>query len=135
MSRVTKWADKLTDFILSRKHTSFEWGKHDCCLFAADAGKVITGVDYAAAYRGRYNTELGAARALKRYGKGTLIDTLNHELGAPAPRLHARRGDVVLVTVDGRDTAGVLFGDAVVPGEYGLVTVSPLSIRCVWRMG
>ena len=135
MTRLPNWPDRLTQFIVSRKAMPFEWGKHDCCLFAADAANAITGKDAAAAFRGKYRTELGAMRAIKRYGKGNIADTFSHAFGEPVPRLLARRGDIVLLEYDGADTVGVSYGDIVVAGKDGVVTVSRLLVKQVWRVG
>jgi len=51
MERVQGWESKLDKFVESRHNTRFEWGKHDCCLFACDAVKEITGEDPAYAFR------------------------------------------------------------------------------------
>jgi len=36
MSRADNWRTLLADFIEARRERAFEWGSHDCCLFAAD---------------------------------------------------------------------------------------------------
>jgi len=134
MKRYSDWTTRLTQFIQSRKHTSFEWGENDCCLFAADAVIAIAGHDYAEQFRQQYTNEMGALRALKRAGYTSIDEALTGLLGAPSPRLSVRRGDVVLIEHNGQDTAGIMFGDVVVPGESQLETLSPLAIKKVWRV-
>ncbi|GEA06230.1 hypothetical protein KUL42_09910 [Alteromonas sp. KUL42] len=135
MQRYTDWATRLTQFMQSRQYSKFQWGKHDCCLFAADAVLAMTGHDYAKAFRGRYRTSKGALLALKRKGYAGIDEALTAILGEPSPRLSVRRGDVVLIKHNGEDTAGIMFGDVVVPSTLHLETVSPLSIQKVWRVG
>lgn len=134
MQRYTDWAQRLTSFIQNRRNTPFSWGKHDCCMFAADAVIAITGYDYAEVFRHRYTTELGAYRVLKREGFSGVEEVLTGLLGEASPRLAACRGDVVLIEHNGSDTAGIMFGDVVVPGISKLETLSPLAIKKVWRI-
>ncbi|MBU2979001.1 hypothetical protein [Alteromonas sp. C1M14] len=126
--------DALTQFILENKNKPFIWGENDCCLFAANALLAQTGYDYAAQYRNRYTTRLGAARVLVNDGHSDLVDVLTSALGDPVPRLMARRGDVVLVDYEGELTAGIMYGNVVVQGMNKIETVSPLNIQHVWSV-
>ena len=49
-------------------NTPFVWGKNDCCLMAANYYVAIHGIDYAAMFRGKYNTAIGAYRLLSKAG-------------------------------------------------------------------
>ncbi|AYA63832.1 DUF6950 family protein [Alteromonas sp. RKMC-009] len=135
MKRLTTWTQQLTQFITGKKHQPFEWGVNDCCLFAADAVLAITGEDPAIQFRNRYSTRLGAARVLKNEGHDNIESAITAMLGEPVPRLSVRRGDVVLVDLNGDMTAGIMFGQVLAPGEQGIATVSPLDITTVWRVG
>ncbi|MGL4489217.1 MAG: DUF6950 family protein, partial [Rhizobiaceae bacterium] len=44
---IHNWPEKLAEFINSNRGRAFEWGAFDCCMFAADAAKIISGKDYA----------------------------------------------------------------------------------------
>lgn len=57
------------------KNQTFSWGKNDCALFAANWVVAATGYDLMEEFRGRYSTELGSLRVLKRYGEGDLISS------------------------------------------------------------
>lgn len=106
----------LSRFLRERMRTPFGWTPpgQDCCDFTFGAVLAQTGVDHWAAERGRYSTELGAARVLARRGgvKG-ICDSL---LRPVTPSL-AQRGDVGLMkgrqTPDGPilDTLCVIEGD------------------------
>jgi len=76
MERMQGWESKLDKFVESRHNARFEWGKHDCCLFACDAVKEITGEDPAYAFRGKYKDGVGAYELIKEYGGGGLEETL-----------------------------------------------------------
>ena len=49
------------------KSACFEYGTLDCCLFVADVIKDMTGIDYAAQWRGRYRSEFGALRMIAEH--------------------------------------------------------------------
>ncbi|GAB3021767.1 DUF6950 family protein [Bowmanella dokdonensis] len=132
--RLPNWELVLANYLNECQAKPFEWGQHDCCLFAANAVLAFTGQDYAAAFRGRYSTELGAARALKRYGAGTLKQTLLRVLGEPVPLLQVSRGDVLLVTVDGRDSAAVFYQGAWAVSLQGLIPVLMQDVQLAWRV-
>lgn len=133
--RFSDWPSRLNEFIHSRRSTPFQWGQHDCCLFAADAVQAITGDDHAAEYRGKYTTELGAARALKKHGNGTLEATLTAKLGDPIPRLRASRGDVVAVNTKDGVALGIFYGaGAICVTRDGLTTLPLNEILTVWRV-
>lgn len=95
----------------------------------------MTGEDAGVGFRGRYSTAAGAARALRRYGAGTLEATIGSLLGEIQIGF-ARRGDLVLV--DGM--VGVCVGaDAVfigeADGEPGLVRFPRTAWSRAWAVG
>lgn len=126
------WQQRLLKTIHAAETRHFSLGHHDCCLFAADCAAAMCGEDFAAEFRGTYDTETGAKKALLR-GGGSLERVLSRFLDEVPIKL-ARRGDIAVIENDGRRCAGVLFGGAVlVPGDAGLVRlrVKPLS---TWRV-
>lgn len=135
VSRYQDWPTRLSEFLMTRGETPFEYGANDCCLFVADAVLAMTGVDFAAAdFRGRYKTEAGAYKALKKFGGGGIAGMMEEfcrcgdfEEVAPA---YAGRGDVVLVNHAGLEALGVvdLSGtQAMVTGPEGMVRL-PLGL-------
>ncbi|WP_193753035.1 DUF6950 family protein [Sphingomonas endophytica] len=135
IERLPDWEQRLHDYVASLEGSSFRWGELDCALFAAGAVLAQTGVDLAAAYRGRYTTARGSVRALRRLGAGTLEATIAAALPAVAPAF-ARRGDVVMS--DG--IAGVCLGPRAifvgeVDGTPGWVTVERASWVNAWSVG
>jgi hypothetical protein len=126
------WPTLLATFLKQRQQQAFCWGKNDCCLFAADAIQVTTGVDHAREFRGRYTTAIGAKRALMRYGKGEIKPTFSEKFGPPVNRLTAKRGDIALVNVDGEDIVGVVFGTIYVVSEQGLLQLPLSDALCIW---
>lgn len=133
--RLNNWENALAIFLRAHRDLPFVWGKNDCCLFAAGAVREITGVDFAAPFRGKYSTALGSIRALKRYGNSDLLSTLIAILGEPIPILLAKRGDIALVEIEGQLSAGVHYGSVWCVGDTGLVTVLPDFVVASWSIG
>lgn len=126
------WQNRLNAVMKAAIERPFSWGKHDCCLFAADCAQAMCGDDYAADWRGTYDNELGAKKAILR-GGGSLEKVFARYLDEVPVKL-AQRGDIAIVENGGAKCAGVVYSGSVwVPGENGLVSlrVKPLS---VWRV-
>lgn len=64
MARLDNWRPALIDYIDQQTREPFAYGANDCLLVVAGAVHVMTGVDHAAAYRGRYTTLSGGKRLL-----------------------------------------------------------------------
>jgi len=95
MHRLPDWEARLAAYLEPLRLRPFAWGSHDCCLFTAGAVLAMTGVDPMPEFRGRYSTAIGAERALRRYGAGSLDATLDTKFAGVAPAL-AHRGDIVM---------------------------------------
>ncbi|WKE64329.1 hypothetical protein PVT67_11625 [Gallaecimonas kandeliae] len=125
----------LHDFIQQRRLARFVWGQADCCLLAADWVQSQTGTDFAAAFRGRYRTALGAKRVLAKAGLKDIEDAVTQALGKPVGRLQLHRGDLALIEQFRGPALGIASGDRVwVPGEYELVTVPLAQALKGWRL-
>ncbi|HFS0157505.1 TPA: hypothetical protein ACHYTI_000659 [Enterobacter hormaechei] len=126
------WHNRLIAVIRAAEKRPFLWGEHDCCLFAADCAEAMTGDNFADGWRGTYDSETGAKKALLR-GGGSLEKVLAKYLDE-VPVKMAQRGDIAVVKNAGTRCAGVIYGGAVwVPGEEWLVClrIKPLS---TWRV-
>ena len=126
------WHNRLIAVIRAAEKRPFLWGEHDCCLFAADCAEAMTGENFADGWRGTYDSETGAKKALLR-GGGSLEKVLAKYLDEVPVKL-AQRGDIAVVENADNRCAGVIYGGAVwVPGEAGLVClrIKPLS---AWRV-
>jgi len=95
MNRLPDWEARLAAYLEPLRARAFAWGEHDCCTFTAGAGDAMTGADPMPEFRGRYSTARGSARALMRYGAGTLDATLDRKFERVSAAL-AHRGDVVM---------------------------------------
>lgn len=148
MLRFEDWPARLNRFIESRATRAFEWGTHDCSLFAADCVLELIGIDPAKEFRGKYSTEAGAYRALLTGTRAyetfdTAVDGIAADIGfAEVPPLTAQRGDVVLIdslyppTPTGRPALGVvhLDGRIAAAGADGLVFLPLAAAKRAWRI-
>ena len=95
MYRKPDWEARLAAYLEPLRTRPFAWGRHDCCTFAAGAVAAMTDVDPMPEFRGHYSTAIGSARALRRFGAGTLAATLDAKFEA-VPASLAQRGDIVM---------------------------------------
>jgi hypothetical protein len=155
--RVADWPRRLEDFEARMTAARFEWGRRDCALMAADWVLEMTGIDFAAPFRGRYKTAVGSNRALRLAdapddGAGRLIGYVDTVLPRHPSIACARRCDVVSFQFDGagRDdgwTLGVVLPDArdalvLTPGDPGSASgtgggqrAAVSAARIAWRVG
>jgi hypothetical protein len=126
------WQMRLAAFAKERAAMPFEWGKNDCCLFAADAVLAMTGTDPAESLRG-YASALAAQRLVDE--AGGLRELVSQFLGGPVSPLMAAVGDVVLLENEGRDLLGICNGtNAVGPGEKGMAVLGMESALAAWKV-
>lgn len=105
--KVEMWWEALCEFIEANRDRPLEWGTWDCCQFAAEAVKVMTGEDY----RGRFAAYQGQAEALELLAEaGSLEALLVSVLGPSKPVARAKRGDVVAIDGGAGLSAGICLG-------------------------
>lgn len=133
MTRLKTWPSRFAALVAEAWVRPFEWGTHDCCLWSADAVQAITGEDPAAAWRGTYQCERGAARVLFRLGGLSAAGAL---AGAEIDPSLATTGDVGMVRwPDGIVSLGVCAGEGwLVVGDAGLVRLMHRALRA-WGVG
>ncbi len=134
MSRLPDWETRLSAYLAEVFDKPHEYGVHDCALHGANAVLAQTGIDHGAPFRGAYSTEIGAAKALRTLGAGSLEATFDRHLEV-IPKAFARRGDLVMAD----DSIGVCVGgDAMFVGTEGardgLIRVPRRSWTKAWRV-
>lgn len=135
LTRREDWPEQLLGFVEARRDVPFAWGANDCALFAADAVQAMTGHDFAAGFRGRYRTALGAMKALRSNGAADLAAYLTRVLGAPVAPALARRGDVVVFAAVEGPALGVVVGSqAAAAGPEGVTWVPASRWQQAWRV-
>jgi hypothetical protein len=139
--RLNNWPALLAQFIEENRREPFAWGTRDCCLFASNGVRAITGLDPAAkTFRGKYRDLAGAMRLVRKHGGVEAIAAKQCcRLGfpeLPAVAL-ARRGDVVLIdTPNAGPAMGICLGaQAAFAGPHELTFVPLGECRRAWRVG
>ena len=108
--RYDDWPTKLVESLKEAKNKPFVWGEHDCCLFAADIVKAMTGDDLAAGYRGKYSTAKEAIKLIKKISNdGTVAGIVDLHFKR-VPVSFAKRGDIVSVQTNHGEAIGVCAG-------------------------
>lgn len=102
------WIERLNLWLMATEHTPFVWGRHDCCLFAADGVEVLTGWDAMADLRGKYDSERGAYRLIA--AAGGLDRLVTERMGPAIATTLAQRGDVVMVHQGDRELLALCLG-------------------------
>jgi hypothetical protein len=135
--RINNWPKQLIAAINDAQKKPFVWGAHDCCLFASDCAKAITGVDAAGLWRGSYVSEEEAAALIA--SAGGLVSLVTSACSAAGWKScepsQARRGDIVCFLENGKHALGVCVGSHCAFLSFGGVTFRPLS-QCIsaWRV-
>jgi len=130
--RKEDWPSRLAAYLQSRQKTPFKWGSNDCVSFAAGAVEAMTGTNPMPSLKYR-SAKTAAAAVDKRGGLKKAVDGALK--GARVRVAFARRGDVVMADIEGRDTVTVCIGHALIgPGADGLVTVPLTRGCCAWRV-
>src|SRR6185312_10890052 len=128
LRRKHNWQGALDRFLLDHRADRFAYGLWDCCLFVCGAIEVMTGVDLAATFRGRYYSHAEAVAAIRadvcKPSLRALVEkiTAAHDM-VPVSVLSAQRGDVVIIRRGKRDYS------------LGLVALSGREVLVVGRRG
>ena len=137
--RYDDWPIRLDEVVKEKEQVPFKWGTHDCCLFAADVVATITGIDAAERFRGKYKTEKGAYRILKKLTGYTELDKALREVMAwydfkPKAPMKAQRGDFVVIYTELGPTLAVVgpSGLIVAAGPEGVVRTYLTEAKLAW---
>jgi len=114
MGRVIGWQARLVTYMADCRARPFAPGRHDCALFAAGAVQAMTGHDPAATWRGRYQTQAGGLRLLRRAGHDDHI-VLAATLFAEIPVMVAGPGDLAVIETEDSPALGPEFDPAFGP--------------------
>lgn len=124
------------------KAESFEYGRWDCARAAGLWIQECTGDDPLADFTAHYTTQLGAARAIKKFCGGGIMELAskicaNHNWPELSSPLLAQRGDVAAVETQNGVALGVVTSTgALVPIDpVGCAQFKPESFLVAWRIG
>lgn len=123
---------RLNEVLKKYKKRQFVWGEADCCLFACDCVFTMTGIDPAAKFRGKYNSEMSAKKALAKIGG------IEQTMDKLFPRVHfnfAKRCDLILYESELGQTVGLVWSNGLlVMGPDGYVLVTEFEPIAVWSI-
>jgi hypothetical protein len=140
--RRSDWQPALDRFLAERRFERFHYGRLDCCLFAADAVFLMTGIDLASEYRNRYSTRRQALALLRAEGLRNIEELVERNMEqrgfAEIPPAYASRGDICLLHRPHRDSS---LGIVDLKGRYVVVLSrdgylgAPLKLAArAWRI-
>jgi hypothetical protein len=132
VARLNDWQSRLGALLAERRAEPFAWGTNDCCTFACDCVRAISGHDPAEGLRA-HRTAQEATNVLQ--GIGGVQGAADARLGPRIAPALAQVGDVGLGELEGRDTLLVCVGDAWVgPGGAGTVRLPFEAVEATaWR--
>ncbi|MEL7167357.1 MAG: hypothetical protein AAGL96_17975 [Pseudomonadota bacterium] len=132
--RLPDWRLRLVSYLEDCARTAFAEGSHDCALFLAGGVEAMTGVDYAADFRGRYQTMKAGLKLLRRAGFKDHVALAFHHLHKK-PIAFANEGDGAVVETDGTSALGIVQGARIyVLCESGLGNVPLTDAQSVLRV-
>jgi hypothetical protein len=135
-ARPENWPGLFYAYLSEVAQREFEWGRHDCVLFASGWLERL-GYEEVLAGLPAWVSALSAARAMR--GAGRFDETVSERmklLGCPQIlTAYAQRGDMALVKEGrGRHALGIVDGNKVAcPAQLGLVMLPLNSALAVWR--
>ena len=107
--RLYDWEARLSAYISKVASSPFEYGVHDCALFAAGAVDAVAGFDPAAPWRGHYSTEAGGLKLVRRAGFESHVAVFR-DLFPVISGMDRLAGDLVIVIEEGREIMGLTTG-------------------------
>ena len=136
MERFPDWHERLADCIETGQCFEFQYGTHDCCLWAAYCVDNMTGSDLQKQIQEtcHYSNEEGAKALINAAGglQPLVVQFLGNELDSPS---FAAPGDLVVVNNEGQELVGIVVGHGVVAAaKEGLVSLPYGTIRHAWRI-
>ena len=123
----------LQQYLDTVRGRPYEWGVHDCAMFAANAVDSMRGTSYALKVQAFGATSARAYRALLRGGR-TLEAMTTEVLGAPVIK-KIEEGDVVLIGKGRRAALGIACPPvAFAAAPVGFIPVPLHTVTRVWRI-
>lgn len=112
--RLYDWEARFAAYIVGIARTPFRPGALDCALFAAGGAQAVTGIDPAAAFRGRYRTIEAGLKLMRAGGHEDHVAFAQAHFPAVG-RAQALPADIAVVTDAGFSRSGPALG--LVQGE------------------
>lgn len=136
--RYPDWSSKLLKYMTEATSKTFEWGSFDCALNVADSTFVITGTDFAAQFRGQYNTEEGAYELLRSLGYKNTFEFAADLYPKTDAILTGFSGDLAAFDYNGETIVGLIYQSRIFspsPGKRGMGSVTLGKAHTVFKVG
>lgn len=138
LERIGLWRKPFKQTVDDLRRKPFVWGENDCGIgLACKLTLAITGVDFGAPYRGRYDSAASAYRLMRDEGFDDFADLVASIL----PEVHPsklRIGDLAAIAVDSpfKHALGVVNGERIfVLTEAGFGTRDLLDAARAFKVG
>lgn len=140
--RQNDWPEQLAACVKEAMHKPFEWGQHDCALFACDVIFAMTDFDPGESIRATYATADEAKAVLNAQGFDSLYQFASRiasEQHYPIiPFVLAQRGDIAICHTGNADwpqtLAVCMEGKIFAPGKNRLVHLPTVTVLTTWRI-
>jgi hypothetical protein len=130
--RIVGWLEELDRTFSYARGRRFEWGRHDCCLFAARCVRAISGENKRILFP-PYRKRAEAQLILEQLGGMRALIT--RALGEPKPTSFATIGDVVLIEMGNGEQPAVCMGlYSFAPGRRNLVHRATRDALAAWTV-
>lgn len=140
LHRIPGWEDAARKVLAEKAVAPFGYGTHDCCITCADVVLAITGIDFAAEWRG-YASREEITEVYKEYrGARGLADHFAKQFNCPPVHpMKMQRCDALVVNTPTGYALGVRDMDepvALAPApDVGFARLDLSAVLYAWRVG
>lgn len=136
MQRLIDWQGRLYKLISEHEQIPFQFGQHDCAIWAGKVVESVTGEDFYSSYVGTYKTLKGGLRQFKKAtGFPSHIKYIENSF-EEVPLSLGRIGDLALIDTSEGPAVAVMAGQFVIAlNQYGLVRIDLDQVKAVFKVG
>lgn len=134
--RIEGWEKRLNDYIESCQSKEFKYGSFDCVIFAADAVKLVTGIDPIYEGRGEYKDLKSGLELIRKY-RHSQADIMDFYFRRYDNKKRAKRGDIAMKVIDGQPGFGIVWQGGKVLFLYegrGFVQYDKMDCLLIWEV-
>lgn len=137
LDRLPNWQKALVAVASTHVTQDGEWGQTDCLMSVGDAIEAVVGVNPFEQFRGKYSTELGAAKTMRQHDCEDVLEVFAKFVQlTEVNRFQVRRGDVAVVIIQGQPHAGYVLNEGVVIRQpTGMITFPLDDIAKAFQIG
>ena len=137
MNKLPDWQIRLHAFLTENRDRQFGWGTWDCCIFANEAIKSISGVNVLPKEL-QWSNESEAMLAIQHYGRtfANAIKLATRSAGLQVVDIqHVTAGDLCVYVNGNEELCGICDGFALLsPTDQGYEFSDTSTARLAWRV-